>query len=238
MKYHKIKRVPVKNAIKLLFLSLLPWGTPVRPSTDLVLWEQAPLKLVAVAGTQARPYLEDLVRLNLVFKEEPYTYEGTPEDDAAYFEAYFTSPRSSFLFLINGTNVVGYSAAIALEDELAEIRQPIAALKEADPSTDDINAYLYFGGIVIEKEYRHKKAGIIDAMHRHYENFAQMLGRKYVIAAIIERETAKPQETLAARFRFERMAGVAVKYAWRDSATHEMTDVSLGIWRKAVAVTK
>lgn len=205
-----------------------------------VIWEkpESSLVLKAATGAQARVFLPQISALNLVWKEWPYCWEGGPDDDSAYFERYFSSTASMFLFLIHAEEIVGYAAVIPLESEVEDIQKPFKA------QFLNLSKYFYLGAIVIKKEFRHQK-GLFAALYDYGTSHTQRFARKYIALAMIERDPCDARcpegyvspDGICEKFGFVRHDDMIVQTTWKDSTTHTFEPVKMPIWIKEIATS-
>lgn len=139
----------------------------------------------AVSGRAALAYLGDLSTLRVaVFREYPYLYVGTPENEARYLRGYATSERSVIVIARRGVQVVGASTAMPMlehGDDLA----PTLAEAGIDP-----RGVYYFGESVLQPE--HRGQGIGHLFFDHREAHARMHGFRIAAFCAVVRPEDHP----------------------------------------------
>lgn len=85
----------------------------------------SPVELRTLKGGEIVPHLEDLARLRMeVFREWPYLYDGTPEEEREYLAAFQSAASAVLVVLLDGERVVGASSAVSLAEEQTALREP------------------------------------------------------------------------------------------------------------------
>ena len=94
-------------------------------------------------------YIQDLASLRInVFREFPYLYKGSEENERRYLDTYIKSPNFCLFAAFDGAKMVGATTCLPMEEEVEEIKRPLI---EAGL---DLRDYTYFGESVLLKEYR------------------------------------------------------------------------------------
>ncbi len=128
------------------------------------------LNVTPLTGQAILPYLDALARLRIeVFREYPYLYDGNMEYERRYLQAFLEAPDSLLVLVQDGKEVVGASTALPLEQETANIRQPLAV------AGYDVEKVFYFGESVLRKAYRGQ--GLGNRFFEERERHARKLGR-------------------------------------------------------------
>lgn len=108
-----------------------------------------PLDIHLLSGEAIRPFIDDLVRLRIeVFREYPYLFDGNPDYEAGYLDAYVRSAWSLGVLLFDGGKVVGAATGLPLQDEAEAFQRPFL---EQGWNPERI---FYFGESVVLPEYR------------------------------------------------------------------------------------
>lgn len=130
----------------------------------------AAIDIRSLSGAALGPYLESVAALRMaVFREWPYLYDGDPEYEAQYLDAYARSPESVFVLAFDRGQVVGASTGIPMAHDSAALREPLTA------HGIDVETVFYFGESVLLPDYRGRGLG-----HRFFderERFAVGLQR-------------------------------------------------------------
>lgn len=145
------------------------------------------LTVAAVTGPAIHALIPELARLRLsVFRDFPYLYAGTFDEEAEYLSTYSQSPRSVLIVARDGDRVVGVSTAVPLVDEFAEIQQPF---RDAGYPLDQI---VYFGESVLEPAYRGRGLG-----HRFFDlreaHALSLPGCRWTTFCAVDRDPRDPR---------------------------------------------
>jgi hypothetical protein len=117
-----------------------------------------PVSVEVLQGAALLPHLEELARLRIsVFRDWPYLYDGSVENEREYLKA-FAKAQSSTMVLARaqtpgGAVVVGVATAMALSEESKSIRKPFAA------AGLDVSQWFYLAESVLQPEYRGRRLG-------------------------------------------------------------------------------
>ena len=131
-------------------------------------------RIETVTGGAMSPYFDDVARLRIaVFREYPYLYDGTVEEEREYLDRYLRSPRSVWVLAFSeddggGERVVGASTANPMSDEDPLFRKPFEEDGRFDPAR-----VFYLGESVLEPAYRGQGVGhaFMDAREAHARGF-------------------------------------------------------------------
>jgi GNAT superfamily N-acetyltransferase len=107
------------------------------------------------AGAQMLPQLPALSRLRIaVFREWPYLYDGSLENEAGYLRSFAACPRAGLAVAFDGDTAVGCSSCLPLADEDDNILAPFRARGW------DVSRFFYFGESVLLPAYRGQGVGV------------------------------------------------------------------------------
>lgn len=107
------------------------------------------IKVRTFTGKSVKAYLPSLARLRLeVFREYPYLYEGTLDQEMQYLKKFIQSPEAIVVLAFDGTTIVGASPGIPLENEIEPLQTPFIN------NGLDVSSFYYFGKSVLLKKYR------------------------------------------------------------------------------------
>jgi GNAT superfamily N-acetyltransferase len=188
------------------------------------------------AGADAMPYFDDLARLRIgVFRAFPYLYDGDEGYERNYLATYARTPESLFVLAFDGTQVIGASTGVPLEQETEAVRMPwaVAGIDPADA--------FYFGESVLLPEYRGQGLG-----HRFFderENHARALGRfRRTSFCAVLRDEADPRRPpdyrpLDAFWRargYGRHEGLECRMSWKEVGDAVESEHRLAFWSRAL----
>jgi len=118
-------------------------------------------EILSFSGQEAVPFLADLARLRIqVFREFPYLYDGSMDDEERYLVDYFSTPESVLVVArdVASGKIVGASTAMPLLTADVAFQAPLVA------AGHDVSAIHYFGESVLLAEYRGQGIG-----HRFFD---------------------------------------------------------------------
>ncbi len=106
-------------------------------------------------GEAMRAHLPELSRLRIaVFRDWPYLYDGSLENEASYLAAFAACPRAGLAVAFDGATAVGCSSCLPLTDEDAAVTAPFRARGW------DVGDFFYFGESVLLPAYRGQGVGV------------------------------------------------------------------------------
>ncbi len=187
-------------------------------------------------GAAIAPYIDDLARLRLtVFREFPYLYDGTAQDEADYLASYTRSGRSLMVLALDEGKVVGVSTGLPLVDVAPEFQEPFLAL-----GRDPASVY-YFGESLVLPEYRGRGLGVRFFIER--ESYAHKLAEfDFCAFCAVERPGTHPRrpadyKPLNGFWRnrgFLHDPALRTHYAWRDLDETHSSEKIMSFWTKAL----
>ena len=123
------------------------------------------------------------------FKEYPYLYEGTVEQEHAYLNHYVSNPQAMLLLALDDTKLVGASTGIPLiaETILFTASQSVLQSRHIDP----MRCY-YYGEIMVDRLYQGR--GIANALYQQQGHQAIKLGFEYAVIMTVMRPDNHPQK--------------------------------------------
>lgn len=111
--------------------------------------------LQTVTGTDLVPMLPALARLRIaVFREFPYLYEGSQDEEETHLRSFAASPSSGLIVAWEDGEAVGCATAMKLTDASATVMAPFRA-RGLDPAD-----FFYFGESVLLPAYRGQGIGV------------------------------------------------------------------------------
>lgn len=182
-------------------------------------------------GKDLLSFVDDIARLRIeVFKEWPYRYDGTLENEAKYLKKFISSDEGFCVVAKDAEKVIGISTALPLKDEEEKMQAPFIK-KGYNP--DD---FFYLSETVLQKEYR--GSGIGGKLVEMRESKASQNSKyTHLTVAAIERGQVPPNSSkdLSQSRRakgFTRDPELIVWYAWKDVGADEETTKPLIFWVK------
>jgi len=192
-----------------------------------------------VRGAEVESNLDALARLRMeVFREFPYLYVGTPENEQQYLRGYLESPRSTLVIARDGEQIVGVSSAIPLLDHTdAELMAPAFREVGYDPGET-----YYFGESVLSRT--HRRRGIGHAFFDQREAAARELGFARSAFCAVQRapdHPARPADYVAhdafwTRRGYVRRADLVARFGWCDLGDSEESEKVMIFWLKELCV--
>jgi GNAT superfamily N-acetyltransferase len=180
-------------------------------------------------------YVDELARLRIeVFREFPYLYEGSLDDERRYQRSFATSARSTLVLARVGSRVVGAATAMPLVEH-DDATQLSPALARAGYAPEQV---YYFGESVLELAQRGR--GIGHAFFDQREQSARELGFLVAAFCAVERPSTHParpssyvpHDAFWTRRGFARRAELTTRFSWRDVGDAEETDKEMVFWLK------
>ena len=191
------------------------------------------IEIKVIQGMDARQYLNDIAEMRIVmFKEFPYLYDGSIEDERQYLEGYFKSETSTIILVFDGDEVVAFSSVISLADEMDEIKQPF--IDKGLP----LDEYAYIGEMMIKPEYRQQ--GLLYRLKEKQEAIIREHRYQNVIFMTVYRDQdhiARPHNykdpaIVWRHFGYEILPNMRIEMPWQrvDTGKEEMN--YLDVWYK------
>jgi GNAT superfamily N-acetyltransferase len=144
------------------------------------------LRIERLHGAAVTPHLDAVAALRIaVFRDWPYLYEGSAAYEADYLATYARSPRSLFVLVFAGGDIVGASTAVPLADEVAAFQQPFLERGIA------LERVFYFGESVLLPAWRGQRLG--HAFFDAREARARELGFATAAFCAVERDAGDPR---------------------------------------------
>ncbi len=191
------------------------------------------LSIRTFTGQAAVPYIPELARLRMtVFREFPYLYDGSIEEEKEYLSTFMQASDSILVVAFDGRRVIGASTALPMLHETANVQKPFLE------SGYELSAIFYFGESVLEKPYRGKGLGLrfFEERSRHA---AQFTGVKLLTFCGIQRPLDHPlrPDDYKDLDDFWRNRGfeptsMSCLMSWKDINEISETDKSLKFWIK------
>lgn len=184
------------------------------------------------------PYLEKIGALRLrVFREYPYLYEGTLEDEYDYLKTYTTAETSLVSLAMDGETVVGVTTCL----KLCEADQGFKSVFEkAHYKTDEI---CYLGESILLPKYRGKGIGKLFFQHR--EKHARTLGCHMAAFCAVDRAENHPLRPPKYRELdgfwqnqgYKKHPELQATFSWKEVHSPLKTPKTLTFWTKQLGLT-
>jgi GNAT superfamily N-acetyltransferase len=193
------------------------------------------LRLQPLRGRNLIPYLSALGALRLqVFREYPYLYEGTLDDEHHYLQTYVESPSSLVVLALDGETAVGATTCLRMSEAEAPFR---ASFEHAGLEPEQI---CYFGESVLLPAYRGH--GIGKQFFTHREKHACDLGTHTSAFCAVDRpidhplrpSDYRPLDEFWQAQGYEKHPELQATFVWKE--IHEATESpkTLTFWTKSL----
>lgn len=148
------------------------------------------ISITSHTGKNLEAFFEPVARLRLeVFKEFPYLYDGSLEEETAYLSTFFKAENSVLVLAKDKDEIIGASTALPMIHETANVQEPF--LKDNWPMEE----IFYFGESVLKANYRGNGIGV--EFFNQREAFARSLAKiKFLTFCAVKRphnHSAKPK---------------------------------------------
>ena len=187
-----------------------------------------------VSGAAIAPHVPDLARLRIeVFREFPYLYDGDEAYERKYLQTYVDSPRSLAVLVYDGSELIGASTGLPMQDETVEFQK--AFLDHGY----DVAKIFYCGESVLRKAYRGR--GIYKHLFQARERHAASLPGIELCTFCGVRRPAdhplRPQDYVPLneiwqRFGYNERPELETQYVWKDIDAAEPTAKTMRFWTK------
>jgi GNAT superfamily N-acetyltransferase len=177
-----------------------------------------------------------LSRLRMaVFRDWPYLYDGSAEEEAAYLAPFLRSPSAALVVAFDGAEPVGCATCLALAEADADISAPFRALG-LDPAE-----HFYFGESVLLPQYRGRGAGVAFFAAREAHALAASASLFATFCAV-RRPADHPLKPPGAatlhdfwRHRgYTPVPGLACTMTWKQVDTEGEVANTLDFWRRRI----
>lgn len=200
----------------------------------------SPVSLTVVSGAEVLPWIPHLAALRVaVFREFPYLYEGSPDDEQRYLAAYVKASRACLVLARDGDQVVGASSAIAMEEETDEVQAPFL---DAGIEPSEI---IYFGESILLPAYRGQ--GIGGRFFDEREAWAaNQPGRTLLTFCAVQRPPDHPQRPVAfrpldgfwRRRGYEERPDLETVFRWRTVGDPEESAHRMRFWTREIGSSR
>lgn len=194
------------------------------------------LRLQNFHGAELEPYLDALGGLRIaVFREYPYLYVGTLENEREYLGTYVKSSGSLVVLVFDDDRVVGATTCLPMLDEGPEFQEAFVQ------AGYDLSTICYFGESILLPEYRGRGIGKEFFVRR--EAHVQALGMKFSTFCAVDRAADHPLRPEGYRALDEfwcsqgyvKQPGLQATFVWKEIGEESESPKTLTFWTKAVA---
>ncbi len=188
---------------------------------------------LSLRNTEITPHLETLGRLRLqVFREFPYLYDGTIEDEQHYLRTYAQAPSSLIVLAFAGDEAIGATTCVRLSEAEGAFRQ---CFDEAGIPAESI---CYFGESVLLPGYRGRGIGKIFCQKRL--EHAKALGATTAAFCAVDRQENHPLRPAGYRpldefwksLGFLKHPELKAEFAWKELCEATESSKPLTFWLK------
>lgn len=193
------------------------------------------LRYQLLRGAAIRTELHALAALRLgVFREWPYLYDGTLDDERRYLETYVACAESLVVLVWDGEECIAATTALPLDQAAAEMRAPF---QHAGIATANV---LYFGESLVQRPYRGQGIGLRFFAER--EAHARALGLARCAFCAVERPSAHPlkpadyvpNDAFWQRRGYAHRSDLRCGFEWRDLDQTAASTHTLSYWLKTL----
>lgn len=192
------------------------------------------VRIEVLRGAALLPHLEDVAHLRMeVFRAWPYLYDGDPDYERHYLQAYARSSDSVFVLAFAGQRVVGASTALPLADDDSAFQQPFLARGL------DVTQVFYFGESVLLDSYRGLGIGhrFFDEREAHARSLARF---RWTAFAAVDRNPQDPRrphdyrsnDVFWSKRGYLRQPGMTMRLSWRELGEPAESTKLLTFWMR------
>lgn len=184
-------------------------------------------------GKEIERYIPDLARLRItIFREYPYLYDGTIEDEKPYLQRYVDCKESLVVLIFDENKIVGASTALPLKNELDFIQKPFIQ------NSFDLKDYCYFGESILEKSYRGK--GLYRQLFEEREKHAKSIKASHTCFAEVDRglhDARRPvdyfnKESTWQNYGYKKDAKLTTHFMWKEIGEAKPSSKLMHFWTK------
>lgn len=187
-------------------------------------------------GTAMAPFVPALARLRIeVFRDWPYLYQGSEEEEHRHLSAFSGSPDAALVVALDGEEPVGCSTCLPLAHEPANIRGPFEARRW------DTRRFCYFSESVLRRSYRGLGIGLafFAAREAHARSlagcdFATFCGVRRTADDPRRPPDAVPLDAFWRKRGFAPVAGLSCTMTWPEIGKTGQQVNTLDFWVKSL----
>lgn len=194
------------------------------------------IRFISLHHREILTHLDDIGGLRLrVFRDYPYLYDGTLNDERHYLATYAEAPSSLVVLAYEGEQPVGATTCVRMSEGDASFR---ACFEDAGHDTADI---CYLGESVLLPEWRGQ--GIGKAFFRYREEHALHLGCRLAAFCAVDRTEDhpmkppgyRPLDTFWQSLGYHRHPELQATFVWKEVHESVETPKTLTFWLKPLA---
>ena len=189
------------------------------------------IRYQTLRGAAIREQLQPLATLRLtVFRDWPYLYDGTPDEERQYLETYASCSESLAVLAWDGSRCVGATTALPLRHAAVAMQKPF------EQAGLELDATLYFGESVVLTSHRGRGIGV--AFFEQREAHALALGLRQCAFCAVDRpvthplkpENHVPNDAFWMRRGYHRQPELSCSFDWLDRGELKPTTHTLTYW--------
>jgi GNAT superfamily N-acetyltransferase len=193
------------------------------------------LLIKTLTGARLQEALPDLARLRIeVFREFPYLYDGSPENEESYLSAFTASKDRLIAAAADKGHIIGCATGSALSSHPA-LAAPLGA------ANIDPNQVFYCGESVLLPEYRGRGIG-----HRYFdmrEAHARGCGYRYsTFCAVVRPEdhplkpaNFSPLDAFWRKRGYEKVQGAVAQLSWKEISQAQESEHAMQFWMRELS---
>jgi GNAT superfamily N-acetyltransferase len=196
---------------------------------------QPRIKVRAFTGPAIKAYLSGIAKLRLeVYRDFPYLYEGSLHEETDYLKKYASCKDAIAVIIFDGSEIVGASLGIPLEQETDEVKKPFLDKKL------NISSCYYFGESMLLKKYRGRGIGhhFFDEREAHVRKLGKFKKICFSCIARAEDDPRKPEDYISLEDFWKKRGYVkypelSAKQSWPDIHEKKISEKPLIFWVKS-----
>ncbi|OYW76691.1 MAG: GNAT family N-acetyltransferase [Verrucomicrobia bacterium 12-59-8] len=191
------------------------------------------LRLQNFHDSELAPHLDALGELRIaVFREYPYLYVGTLENERDYLGTYLRSNGSLVVLVFDDDRVVGATTCLPMVDEGPEFQQAFVH------AGHDLRSICYFGESILLPEYRGRGIGKEFFVRR--EAHVRKLGMKLSTFCAVDRpadhplcpQGYRPLNEFWHSQGYEKRPELQATFVWQEIGEETESPKTLTFWTK------
>lgn len=196
--------------------------------------QQSSIVFEVFKGSEVIPHLRKLIEIRFLFyRDYPYFYDGTIEDEENYLRWYSNSENTLLVLAKSGENIVGAVIGLPLPESLEENKD---AFQNIEVSPCEL---FYLGDNMVIKEL--KASSVQEQMYHQFEHAVKQLGKyKEIVVCEVERDVDDPKKITNDIFGefawntqgFIREPNQIVNFSWKEIGDSTSSNHRMVFWRK------